>query len=298
MQLIDSKTTAAVKADAKIAALVETISVRDLQEWVRTIAVPRHFSAQAERNRWTAEWIAGLLRDWGYRAQKQGTSSNIVAEPEIDLAGREVVIVGAHYDSVPMSPGADDNGSAVAALLGCAAACALWRPTPAVVFVAFNREEDGMIGSRDFVEKFLPTAPYRVRCAHILEMVGFATSQPGSQATPTALPIKLRNCGDFLGLLANSDSRAEMDFVIERTGAYAGGLHVTGLEVPPGAELVFPVLARSDHAPFWPEDIPAMLWTDTAEFRNPNYHLASDTADTLNYDFLRRVCQLLTASVI
>ena len=59
-----------------------------------------------------------------------------------------------------------------------------------------------------------------------------------------------------------------------------------------------PVLARSDHVPFWDEEIPAVMWTDTSEFRNHNYHCHTDTPDTLDYRFLRRVTQLLTASVI
>src|SRR5438270_7729772 len=75
-------------------------------------------------------------------------------------------------------------------------------------------------------------------------------------------------------------------------------LPVTGLKVRLGLEKHFPVLARSDHAPFWAEEIPALMWTDTSEFRNHNYHRHTDTPDTLDYAFLRNVTQLLTASVI
>jgi len=66
---------------------------------------------------------------------------------------QQAILVGAHYDSVPMCPGADDNGSAVAAMLGCAAACSLWRPHLPIIFIAFNCEEDGLRGSRDFVDQ-------------------------------------------------------------------------------------------------------------------------------------------------
>jgi Zn-dependent M28 family amino/carboxypeptidase len=197
-----------------------------------------------------------------------------------------------------MCPGADDNGSAVAAMLGCAAACSLWRPVLPVLFVAFNREEDGLRGSRDFVNSYLPKAAFSVRCAHILEMVGYASSEPGSQRVPTGLPIKISDKGDFLGLLANAHSSTVMDFVLRRARTYVPELPVTGLKVKLGLEKYFPVLSRSDHAPFWAQKIPAVMWTDTSEFRNHNYHRHTDTPETLNYRFLRQVTQLLSACVI
>ena len=103
--------------------------------------------------------------------EPQGQYANILAFP--DRALKEVVLVGAHCDSVPMCPGADDNGSAVAAMLGCAAACSLWRPELPVVFVAFNCEEDGLAGSRDFVASYLPRAPFTIQCAHKPRNWGF-----------------------------------------------------------------------------------------------------------------------------
>jgi Zn-dependent M28 family amino/carboxypeptidase len=182
--------------------------------------------------------------------------------------------------------------------LGCAAACSLWLPTLAVVFVAFNREEDGLLGSKDFVDSYLPKAPFQIQCAHVLEMVGFASSTPGSQLVPPGLPIKISDRGDFLGLLANRGSNQVMDFVLRRAGTYVPELPVMGLDVKLGIEKYFPVLGRSDHAPFWAKKIPALMWTDTSEFRNHNYHRDSDTPDTLNYRFLRHVTQLLTACVV
>jgi Zn-dependent M28 family amino/carboxypeptidase len=167
-----------------------------------------------------------------------------------------------------------------------------------VVFVAFNCEEDGLKGSQDFVKNYLSTARFDVQCAHILEMVGYASSEPGSQRVPNGLPIKIGDKGDFLGLLANGRSSEAMDFVIRRTRSYVPELPVMGLNVKLGLEKYFPVLSRSDHAPFWDRNIPAVMWTDTSEFRNHNYHRDTDTPHTLNYRFLRQVTQLLTACVI
>jgi Zn-dependent M28 family amino/carboxypeptidase len=278
--------------------LLKTISEIQLREWVERISVPRHFRAEREHNRATARWLHDVLAAFGYRVERQGPYTNILAFPESSADLHEVILVGAHYDSVANCPGADDNGSAVAALLGCAAACSLWRPLLPVVFVAFNREEDGLLGSRDFVESYLPQAAFKVRCAHILEMVGYASSEPGSQRLPAGLPVKISDTGDFLGLLANRRSAKAMDFVLRQARTHVPELPVSGLNVKLGLEKYFPVLSRSDHAPFWARKIPAVMWTDTSEFRNHHYHRSTDTPDTLNYPFLRQVTQLLTACVI
>lgn len=296
MNIIHARSLDPSRRDEKIARLLETISESQLRQWVERISIPRHFSAQPESNRAIAKWLTDVFATMDFRVQSQGSFSNLIALPETRL--KEVVLVGAHYDSVPTTPGADDNGSAVAAMLSCAAACSLWRPALPVIFVAFNCEEDGLRGSRDFVQSFLSTAPFRVRCAHILEMVGYASSEPGSQRIPPGLPIQLSDKGDFLGLLANASSTEFMNFAMRRAGAYTPDLPVIGLSVQLGLEKFFPVLSRSDHAPFWEKNIPSVMWTDTSEFRNANYHRDTDTPDTLNYSFLRRVTQLLTASVI
>jgi Zn-dependent M28 family amino/carboxypeptidase len=296
MKLIHSHTVQAAKASSEIVAALDSIAEDQLRDWVERISMPRHFEAEPDQNCATADWLADEFETMGYQTERQGPFNNIVARPT--EAFEEVILVGAHYDSVPGCPGADDNGSAVAALLGCAAACALWKTELPVVFVAFNCEEMGFVGSRDFVEAGLPDAPFRVRCAHVLEMLGYASSAKGSQRLPTGLPIRLSDTGDFLGLLSNDHSASFMESIVCVAGTYVPDLPVTGLTVSPGAERALPVLARSDHVPFWARSIPAVMWTDTAEFRNPNYHQPTDTADTLDYPFLHKVTQVLTAAVI
>ncbi len=296
MHIVHSRKVEPIAASSGITKLLHTITEAQLRQWVEHISVPRHFAAEPEQNRATAQWLSEIFESLGFRVERQGKFANIVALPKTPFD--EVILVGAHYDSVPMCPGADDNGSAVAAMLGCAAACSLWRPGLPVVFVAFNCEEDGLAGSRDFVASYLPGAQFEIRCAHILEMVGYASSVPGSQRVPAGLPVKVNDKGDFLGLLANGDSTAILDAVLRHAATYLPRLPVTGLKVRLGLEKYFPVLSRSDHAPFWAQEIPAVMWTDTSEFRNHNYHLHTDTPDTLDYFFLRKVTQLLTASVV
>ncbi len=296
MNLVHSTGARPGIASPKLTALLETISEGQLRTWVEGISVPRHFAAEPEANRATAAWLADVFKTLGFITERQGSFANILAFPQRELEG--AVLVGAHYDSVPKCPGADDNGSAVAAMLGCAAACSLWRPVLPVIFVGFNCEEDGLAGSREFVARYLPKARTKICRAHILEMVGYTSSAAQSQRIPTGLPVKISDRGDFLGLLSNGRSNPLMDSLIDRAATYTPQLPVTGLKVRLGLEKYFPVLARSDHAPFWAQDIPTILWTDTSEFRNSNYHCRTDTPDKLNFGFLRLVTQLLTATTV
>ena len=281
---------------AHLQELLETMTPVALRAWVERISIPRHFVVNAEENAATAEWIAKDLASWGYEVQFQGRYRNVIATPPV--MGDRVIVVGAHYDSVPETPGADDNGSAVAAMLGCAQLCAEFLPELPVVFVAFNCEEDGLLGSGEWVSDYLPGAGYQVECAHVLEMVGFASSASGSQKIPPGLPISLPDRGDFLGLLTNRHGAASMKSALQVIRIERTQLPAYGVEVLLGLEKHFPVLHRSDHAPFWKANIPSIMWTDTSEFRNPHYHAATDTPDTLNYPFLTQVTQALTAVVL
>ena len=272
-----------------------SLSEQDLRLWVERLAVPRHFEREQDENKNIALWIAAKLQSWGYRVELQGPWWNVVALPK--SPSRSIILVCAHYDSVAGCPGADDNASAVAAMLGCARACASISPRPDVGFVSFNREEDGMLGSQDFIE-WMGASKLPVKCVHVLEMVGYASEQAGSQRIPPGLPVRVSDKGNFLALLANRRSYRVLDAVLARASTYLPDFPVVGLRVTAGLEKYFPVLLRSDHAPFWQRRMPATMWTDTSEFRNPFYHLPGDTPQTLNYAFLRSVTQLLIASVV
>jgi Zn-dependent M28 family amino/carboxypeptidase len=129
-------------------------------------------------------------------------------------------------------------------------------------------------------------------------MVGYRNRTPGSQRMPPGLPVvRARDIGDFLALLANSASNAIAEEVLGLAARYIPDTPVAALKVYVGLEKVFDHLNRSDHAPFWRAGIPAIMWTDTSEFRNPHYHRASDTPDTLDYDFMRDVTRLALARV-
>jgi Zn-dependent M28 family amino/carboxypeptidase len=284
------------KPQDEVNSLLETISEPELRRWVERLAVPRHYICEPEENEGVALWLAAQLQRWGYQVRFQGEWRNVVALPP--KVSSPLVLVGAHYDSVGGCAGADDNASAVAAMLACAKACSTRKPAPSVCFASFNREEDSLLGSRDFVRWLDSQTQIKIECAHILEMVGFASDSPKTQRIPPGLPVRVPDTGNFLGLLANRNAEVVLDKALASASTYLPALPVIGLRVTLGLEKYFPVLLRSDHAPFWQKKIPAVMWTDTSEFRNPFYHQPGDKPHTLNYPFLRAVSQVLTACVL
>ena len=284
------------KPHGEINSLLESVSEPELRRWVERIAVPRHYICEPEENEGVALWLAAQLQSWGYQVQFQGEWRNVIALPQ--KVSKPLVLVGAHYDSVGGCPGADDNASAVAAMLASAKACSTWRPAPSIFFVSFNREEDNLLGSRDFVRWLDEQSKIKIECGHILEMVGFASDLHKTQRIPPGLPVRVPDTGNFLGLLGNRDADDILNDALACASTYVPALPVIGSRVTLGLEKYFPVLLRSDHAPFWQKKIPALMWTDTSEFRNPFYHQAGDMPHTLNYPFLRAVSQVLTACVL
>jgi len=285
------------KTEGRHAGLVDalaSVSEAELHANVVALAEPRHVFRQRARNRRAADDIAGALEHLGYAVEVEGELRNVIALPKV--VDGPIVIVGAHYDSVPETPGADDNASGIASMLSCARAFTRLSPAPNVGFVAWNGEEDGLLGSIEFVARRRARGDIAIASAHVLEMVGYASREPRSQRMPVPVP-GAPTVGDFIGLLTNQRSNHLVDLAVSRAEAIVPELPVVGLKVYLGLEGWLPVLHRSDHSPFWKAKLPAMLWTDTAEFRNPNYHARTDTPDTLDYVFMRRVTQLVIATV-
>jgi hypothetical protein len=164
-----------------------------------------------------------------------------------------------------------------------------------VGFIAFNAEEDGLLGSRDFVTNGLPTLPCQVGVAHVLEMVGFCARSASAQDLPLPwVPAGLK-VPDFIGLIGKGRSNAVVDCA--NRSVAAPELRLMAAKTWGPLHRLFPDLIRSDHFPFWSAGRPAVLWTDTGNFRNPNYHRSTDTPDTLDYSFMREVAELLSAVV-
>ena len=130
-------------------------------------------------------------------------------------------------------------------------------------------------------------------------MLGYTSKLPGSQQNPVPL-VQAPTVGDFLGLVGSHPSSQVLDHVLACAGHST--VPVYGLYLPDvpldAIRGMSPHVFRSDHAPFWSAGIPALMWTDTAEFRNPHYHQATDTPETLDYAFMAEVTRLVIHTVL
>ncbi len=282
--------------DAELAAVLSKNDPAYLKSVVKKISVPRHYISEKANNQAVGKWIEEEFKRLGLHTFRQGEFDNIVASTSENAAG-STVLIGAHFDSVPKSPGADDNASAVAGMLSAAKVLTTVGKLP-VTFVAFNREEDGLLGSVDFVKNYLVPKQHNIQIAHVLEMIGYCDMTPGSQSVPPGLPIKLSDVADFIGIIMNKTSNKHASSLRKTAEKYVQDLPVKTLEVFFGMEKLFPHLLRSDHSPFWNANISALMWTDTSEFRNPHYHKPSDTPDTLDYNFMKKVTDLLVLHIL
>ncbi len=239
-----------------------------------------------------ANFIEHSLGETGLQPRRQGyqLQGKLCENIEVEIPGTkpEVVVIGAHYDTVPDCPGANDNGSGVAALLALARR-APKNPARTLRFVAFVNEEPGHFMSEQMGSVVYATA-CKARGDHItamisLETIGYYSNAPGSQNYPApGLGMMYPTTGNFIGFVGNVSSRALV--------RQALGIFRRDATIPSeGAALpsVIPGIGWSDHWAFWQQGYPAIMITDTAPFRYPHYHEPTDTPDKLDYDSMARV---------
>lgn len=245
----------------------------------------------SEGHFYVQQYIRSQLQQWGkvetHRFEVRGqTHHNLI----LNLPGQKdtkPILIGAHYDAVPGTPGADDNASGVVVLLELAKAFSANPPQSPVRFVAFDMEEYGMLGSTAYARQ-LQAEGQSLRLMLSLEMLGYCDPTPGSQQYPAGLQAIYPDTGDYIGLIGNLRTIPAL-VSLSRT-IRNGGTPCQWLPVP-NRGLPIPQTRLSDHSPFWDLGYPAIMVTDTSFMRNPHYHQASDTLDTLDLDFLTGVCQ-------
>lgn len=252
----------------------------------------RHLG-KPERLESAAVWIESSLglANLGYAVSRHPFEAdgkavrNLVAE----LPGRErrdeIVVVGAHYDTVPGSPGANDNGTGIAALLSLARAYAGDAQGRTVRFAAFVNEE-----SPYFQTEAMGSLVYAKACRArrekivamlCLETIGYFSEEEGSQESPPGLTGKFPTRGNFLAFVGNEPSRFLVD-TAKSAFQSASDIPVVGGVFPEEV----PGVGWSDHWSFWQAGFPAVMITDTAPYRYTHYHLPTDTPDKINLAML------------
>jgi hypothetical protein len=228
------------------------------------------------------------------------TVANVVAEISFCDAPTKQYLVGAHYDSVVGTVGADDNASAIAVQLETARHLNALKGNLgldlAVKFVSFTLEEPPAFGTRHMGSRVYALKAWKqkeqIDGMICLEMVGYTCHDPGCQSYPFPLMfLGYPKQGNFIGIVGNLSSKGFTE-ALYRTFCRNPDLPVVKLTVPLGGYLL-PSVRLSDHSSFWDRGYKAVMITDTAFFRNPHYHRASDTMDRLDYGFMAQLVKSL-----
>ncbi|HOT97112.1 MAG TPA: M28 family peptidase [bacterium] len=218
------------------------------------------------------------------------TAYNITAEYPGTTRPDEVLLVASHLDAY--YTGADDNSSAVAATLETARAVRKHSFARTIRFMAFDLEEFGCLGSTRYFEA---GHGHDVVAAIVMDMIGYASYKSNSQKS--IMGIKLPDKGDFLLVIGNEAS-ATMTQRMVAMGNTFDLAKLVGIIAPgDGGYFLSMAFMRSDHGLLWYNGIPALFLTDTANFRNPNYHKTTDIPATLDPDFLASNTRALAAAV-
>ena len=254
-----------------------------------------------ERNVWQPEalvaaalYIRNTLEDLDYQVRIQSFESEgqTVQNIEVELPGatapQEIAVVGAHYDSVPDGPGANDNASGIAALLEIARLLSGKTHARTLRLVAFVNEEQPFssgeqMGSRVYAERSRQRSE-QIKAMISLETIGFYTDQHASQHYPFPFNYFYPDTGNFIGFVGNLSS---WNLVRQSLGAFrtTTAFPSEGVAAPGWIRGI----GWSDHASFWQAGYPAIMITDTAFFRYQHYHKETDTPDKLDYQSLARV---------
>ena len=253
----------------------------------RNVYQPRRLHA-------AADYVEGIFTNAGYRVVRQSytvmgeTCDNLEATLPGTGRSNEVVVVGAHYDSVQGSPGANDNGSGVAGVLALARAWAGRNASRTVQFVTFVNEEPPFFQT-DEMGSLVYARHCRERGDNIvamlsLETMGCYSTEKGSQKYPFPLGLFYPSRGDFIGFVGNTANSALVRRCLKTFREQASFPSEGG--ALPGA---LPGIGWSDHWAFWQTKYPAIMITDTAPFRYPHYHTDEDTPDKIDYDRFARV---------
>jgi len=268
-----------------------------------------HLSVKiGERHLWknrslsqAAEYIELVLRSHGYEVWRQtytcyGKSvANLIVEKE--GTGKEALVVGAHYDTVPGTPGADDNASGLAGLLELARLHRFSSNRKTLVFAAFANEEPPCFGSPHMgsmvYAKHLREQKTPVAVMISLEMIGYFSHKAIQRYPLPGMSLFYPKTGDYIGVVGNFHSSKYVSLFKRGLRRYSG-ISSKSLTAPE----FFGGINLSDNYSFWHHGFRAIMITDTSFFRNMNYHMETDTIDTLHFELMAEVVRGLHLTLL
>lgn len=287
--------------DLVVDQLVDQVSSQTLRTHLLALEYDRsQISTQAT----AAAYVAAELESYGYTVtfDPVSTSENVIARLEGSAADPGLFVVGAHFDTVSGSPGADDNATGVSAMLEMARVLANEQPLHSIEFVAFALEEIGKIGSQQRAND-LSQAGVDVIGMISFDMVGYRCTAPGCQTPLVSIPScltfnpDLSTDGTSLVVGGNTASFGLLNRMQSAMESFVPQLPYVSASVV-GNGFCDPNTRRSDHASFWDRGYPALILSDGADNRNPNYHLPGDVSAVLDFDYMQEVTQASLALVV
>ena len=231
---------------------------------------------------------------------------NIIGKHHGKNESPDVYILDGHYDSVSTSPGADDNATAVAGVLEAVRVLSDYNFEHTIKFIGFDLEELNLNGSVAYANNSVSTQE-PIKGVINMEMIGYFDNTPYSQSFPTIFQNAFPDAhvlleadsfrGNFIINAGTTGLTSVQDSFYSAAQNYVPELNVINLIATNFVDLPNQALLRSDHAPFWFGGWPAIMLTDGAEFRNPNYHTANDVKETLNLNFMTNVIKASIATI-
>jgi hypothetical protein len=264
------------------------IHLKEVQDSIQSLFENEGWELQVQT------WMSGNYEAKNYIGKIQGTTQDTIW-----------YLMGGHYDTVAGSPGADDNGTATAALMEAIRVLGKFGFKKTIRLVAFDMEEDGLVGSTRYVSDIFPDDE-NLEGFLDWEMIGYYRNDPNSQTVPVGFSLLFPGAygqleadsfkGNFITNVANGNSLDLQNAFNAAANRWVPDLKIISVPVP-GNGSIAPDLMRSDHAPFWIKGEPALMLTDGANFRNPNYHQATDIIDSIDFEFMGDVFNASIATI-
>ena len=289
---------------ASAESLMACVSTDDYQADLVFVAQPRE--PGSAHHQAVQDLCAERFSQLGFTVERHdyGTGINVIGVMEGGAQAAEWVLVSAHYDHIPGCPGADDNASGVGGLLEVARVLSQATYERSLVVACWDQEEQGLIGAEAYAGRVAERGEQLV-ANFVFEMIGVCKTEANSQELPLGMDLLFP---DQVAKLAENDNRGDFIALIHDTRYSAQNVshmlvfgETLGLRVVPlglsdalkNSDLVSD-LRRSDHAPFWMENLPGIMITDTSEFRYPQYHCRNgdDVVENLDPVFSTKVIQI------
>ncbi|MDF5715930.1 MAG: M20/M25/M40 family metallo-hydrolase [Rhizonema sp. NSF051] len=277
---------------------ISQVSAENLFAHIQKLYFTRYTPVERSRTR---AYITTELKKLGWKPKLEKFSDgiNIIAEQPGTEKAAGTIIVAAHYDTIIISPGADDNASGVAVLLEIARILSSHSHPRTLQLVFFDREEEGLLGSKAFVKN--KAHLQNLHGVIVMDMVGYSCHTTGCQKYPKGLLFHpVGDKGDFVAVVGDAEHMQLL-----KAFQNSPDKDIPQSNLPPILTLPVPLkglltpdVLRSDHAPFWYQGIGAVLVTDTANLRTPHYHQPSDVPATIDREFFAGAAQVVVNATI